>query len=93
MPTSISKSALVEQIASKSGLSQKEAGAQVDSVLSTIADHLSQGSEVRISGFGTFDVSKRDARPGRNPSTGETIQIAASKSVKFKPAKDLKDRL
>ena len=67
------------------------AGVAVDAVFDSIKGALASGGEVRLVGFGTFSVSKRAAREGRNPRTGETIKIAASKQVKFKPGKDLAD--
>ncbi len=62
-------------------------------MLTSLGDALGEGREVRLAGFGTFAISERAARKGRNPATGEEVDIAASKSVKFKPAKDLKSRL
>ena len=80
-------SALAEAV----GLSKGQAGEAVDALLASISGHLAGGDRVQIPGFGTFQVSERAARTGRNPATGETIQIAASKSVRFKPGKALKD--
>lgn len=70
---------------------KKAAGEMLDIVVEAITDVLAKGEEVKISGFGTFSVAERAAREGRNPATGETIQIAASKAPKFKAAKALKD--
>lgn len=70
---------------------KKAAGEMLDIVVDAIASALVTGEEVKISGFGTFSVAERAAREGRNPATGETIQIAASKAPKFKAAKALKD--
>ena len=65
----------------------------VDGVLDAITDALKQGDRVNISGFGTFAVSAREARTGRNPQAGESIEISASRSAKFKPGKQLKESL
>ena len=70
---------------------KKAAGEMLDVVVDAIVDTLAKGEEVKISGFGTFSVAERAAREGRNPSTGEAIQIPASKAPKFKAAKALKD--
>ena len=87
----MNKKELVKAIAEKLETTQKAASEQLDAVLEAITDALVAGEEVKISGFGTFSISERAAREGRNPATGETIQIAASKSPKFKAAKALKD--
>jgi DNA-binding protein HU-beta len=60
-------------------------------MIETITAHLKSGARIRISGIGTLEVRKREARTGRNPATGETMQIAASKKVAFRPAKELKE--
>ncbi|NWM20062.1 HU family DNA-binding protein, partial [Escherichia coli] len=67
------------------------AGEAVNAVLEAIQDSLAQGDEVRLTGFGTFAVTERAATTGRNPQTGESIQIPASKAPKFKAGKGLKD--
>lgn len=87
----MNKKELVKAIAEKLETTQKAAGEQLEAILEVITDALVAGEEVKISGFGTFSISERAAREGRNPQTGETIQIAASKSPKFKAAKALKD--
>ena len=87
----MNKSELVAKVAAETGFSQADAGRAVESVLSGIASTLSAGNEARIAGFGTFAVSSRGARMGRNPRTGESIEVKASKSVRFRPAKALKD--
>ncbi len=87
----LNKSELVTAVASDAGLSQADASRAVDSVLSNVANALREGDEARIAGFGTFVVSAREARMGRNPRTGEAIEVQASKSVRFRPAKALKD--
>lgn len=87
----MNKSELVAAVASDAGLSQADASRAVDSVLSNVTKALREGDEARIAGFGTFVVSSREARMGRNPRTGEAIEVNASKSVRFRPAKALKD--
>ena len=74
-------------------MNQAEAEKTINILLDDIITALKQGQRVIISGFGTFSVSVRKARSGRNPKTGESIQISASRSAKFKPGKQLKDSL
>ncbi len=73
------------------GLTKRQAAEAFDTVFDAITDFLVQGDRVQIPGFGSFSVSERAARTGRNPATGEEIQIPASKNAKFKPSKGLKD--
>lgn len=87
----MNKKELVKVMSEKLGTTQKAAGEQLDAVLDVIKDSMIAGQDVKIVGFGTFSVKERAAREGRNPMTGETIQIAASKSPKFKASKALKD--
>ena len=87
----MNKNELVAAVAQDAGLSKADAGAAVDAVFSAIESALKSGDEVRVVGFGTFAVSERAASTGRNPRTGETIQIKASKQPKFKAGKGLKD--
>lgn len=89
----MNKSELIDQVAEESGLSKKDAGDAVDAMLNAVMNSLKKGDEVRLTGFGTFGVSARGAREGRNPRTGETIQIKASKSPKFSAGKQFKDAL
>jgi DNA-binding protein HU-beta len=86
----VTKSEFVDQVAERAGLSKKDAGDAVDAVLETIEDTLRRGSDVVFSGFGKFSVSNRSAREGRNPATGETIHIAASRVPKFSAGAGLK---
>ena len=86
----MSKQDFVEKVASEAGLSKKDATAAVDAVLKTIEDALRDGEEVSFTGFGKFHVAERGARQGVNPSTGEKIQIAASKAPKFTAGAALK---
>ncbi len=84
---------LNEKIAAAHGISKTDAKAIVDGVFAAIAEAAKAGEEIALAGFGKFKVKDSPAREGRNPSTGETIQIAASKKLGFAPAKALKDRL
>lgn len=87
----MNKNDLVAAVAESTGLSRSDADKAVDAVLDSITASLKEGVEVRLVGFGTFVVSKRAATEGRNPRTGEKIQIPASKQPKFKAGKALKD--
>lgn len=87
----MNKSDLINSVAEKSELSKKDATKSVDAVLETIMDSLKDGEKVQLIGFGTFEVRDRAARKGRNPQTGEEIQIPASKVPAFKAGKALKD--
>ncbi len=87
----MNKNDLVATVAGSAGISKADAAKAVDSVFSAIADALKKGQEVRLVGFGTFSVAHRAATTGRNPRTGATIQIPASKQPKFKAGKGLKD--
>ena len=88
------KADIVNHIAdSVEGLSKKDAAAALDSVVEAISSALANDERVSIPGFGSFIVSERAARMGRNPKTGEAIQIQASKNVRFKAGKDLKESL
>jgi DNA-binding protein HU-beta len=87
----MNKTELVAAIAEKAGLSKKDAEAAVKAFIDSVAEELKKGGKVQLVGFGTFEVSERAARQGRNPQTGETIEIAASKSPRFKAGKALKD--
>jgi len=86
----VTKSEFVDQVASESGLTKSDAGEAVDAVLQVIEDTLKRGGEVNFTGFGKFSVSKRGARQGVNPQTGEKIQIAASRVPRFSAGSGLK---
>jgi len=86
----MTKSDFVEKVASESGLSKKDAGSAVDAVISTIENALKSGEEVSFTGFGKFHVADRGAREGRNPRTGETMTIAASRVPRFTAGSGLK---
>ena len=86
----MNKNDLVAAVASNSGLSKADAAKAVDGVFDTVTGALQGGDDVRLVGFGTFSVVNRKASVGRNPRTGESIQIPASKQPKFKAGKGLK---
>jgi DNA-binding protein HU-beta len=86
----VTKQEFVDQVADRAGLSKKEAAGAVDAFLDTVEDALKRGSDISFSGFGKFSVSDRGAREGRNPATGEKIQIAASRVPRFTAGAGLK---
>jgi len=86
------KADLVDHVAaSVAGITKKQAGEALDAVFGYISKQLADGDRVQVPGFGTFTVSERKARQGRNPKTNEPMTIPASKGVRFKPGKGLKD--
>lgn len=87
----MNKTELVDQIAQKAELSRREAEQAVDAALKTIEEQLARGGEITLTGFGKFHVSERGARQGRNPQTGETIQIAATRVPRFSAGAKLKE--
>ncbi|CAK4814440.1 HU family DNA-binding protein [Paenibacillus psychroresistens] len=87
----MNKSELISKVAELSELSKKDATKAVESVFEAISDALKGGDKVQLVGFGNFEVRERSARKGRNPQTGQEIEIAASKVPSFKPGKALKD--
>jgi DNA-binding protein HU-beta len=89
----MNKNELIDHVAGEADLPKTTAAAAIDAVVSGISLALKQGDEVRLVGFGTFSVKDRAAGVGRNPSTGKEIQIAASKSARFKPGLALKTAL
>ncbi|NOY65159.1 MAG: HU family DNA-binding protein [Nitrospirae bacterium] len=89
----MTKADLVEKIASDAGLSKADAQRALDAMIDNIKKALKKNQKVTLVGFGTFSVSKRKARKGRNPRTGEEIKIPASKVPKFTPGKGLKDAI
>ena len=89
----MTKAELIECVASKVDLPRAIAERAVNTMFDEMTAALGQGDKVNISGFGTFAVSTRKARTGRNPKTGESIEIAASRAAKFKPGKTLKDEI
>lgn len=87
----MNKTELVAAMADQSGLTKKDAEAALKAFTDVVASELKEGGKIQLVGFGTFDVSERAAREGRNPQTGETMKIAASKAPKFKAGKALKE--
>lgn len=87
----MNKNELIASVAEATSLSKADAAKAVDALFDAIIGALTQGDEVRLVGFGTYNVAARAASEGRNPRTGEKIAIAASRQVKFKPGKSLKD--
>jgi len=87
----MNKTELVAAIAKKSGLSKKDAEAALKAFTDSVSAELKKGGKIQLVGFGTFEVTKRAAREGRNPQTGKTMKIAACKAPKFKAGKALKD--
>ena len=87
----MNKSELVSAVAGKVSLTKRDTEKVVSAVFESVKEAMSEGEKVQIIGFGTFDVRERKAREGRNPSTGEPIQISAAKVPTFKPGKALKD--
>ena len=87
----MNKTDLINAVAEKSELSKKDATKAVEAVFGTVMDSLKDGEKVQLIGFGNFEVRDRAARKGRNPQTGEEIQIPASKVPAFKPGKALKE--
>ena len=87
----MNKNDLIAAVATSSGMSKADATTAVENVFDTVTNELRAGGEVRLVGFGTFSVSTRKASTGRNPRTGEPIQIPETKQPKFKAGKGLKD--
>ena len=87
----MNKAELVAAMAEQAGLSKKDAEAALKAFTDVVSDELKNGGKVQLVGFGTFEVSERVAREGRNPQSGEVMKIAASKAPKFKAGKALKD--
>lgn len=85
------KSDLIDAVASSAGITKAQAGKAVDAFLATVTASLQKSESVTLVGFGTFKVTERQAREGRNPRTGETIKIPAKKTVSFSAGKGLKD--
>ena len=89
----MNKTELIAAMAEKAEISKKDAEKALKAFTDTVADELVKGEKVQLVGFGTFEVSERAAREGRNPKSGEPMKIAASKSPKFKAGKALKDMI
>ena len=89
----MNKADLIAAIAAKTGDTKKVAEASVNAFVDVVTEELKKGEKIQLVGFGTFEVSERAAREGRNPQTGETMTIAACKAPKFKAGKALKDAI
>ncbi|MCP2041449.1 DNA-binding protein HU-beta [Neisseria sp. HSC-16F19] len=87
----MNKTELIEKMAAWPGLDKKQAKTALDALEAVVTDALAKGEDVALVGFGTFSVAERAERQGRNPATGESITIAAGRTVKFKAGKTLKD--
>ncbi len=87
----MNKSELIDSVAKEAGVSKSKAKEAIDVILRNVTKAMKKGERVALVGFGTFSVSKREARQGRNPQTGDTIKIPAKKVVKFKPSSKLTD--
>jgi DNA-binding protein HU-beta len=87
----MNKTDLVNIVSEKTGFTKKDSAVAVNAVIDAITSGLTSGEPVQLIGFGSFEIRERAARKGRNPQTGEVIQIAASKSPAFKPGKQLKE--
>lgn len=87
----MNKTELIAAIAEQAEISKKDAEKALKAFVDVVTEQLKEGEKVQLVGFGTFEVSERAAREGRNPQTGETMKIAASKAPKFKAGKALKD--
>ncbi len=92
-PTVVTLKQLAIQFAESHDVPPKQAQTMLDGVVSLLVEHLKAGDRLRLNGLGVLEVKDRPARTGRNPATGETIQIAASRKIAFRPAKDLKDAI
>ena len=89
----MNKAEMVSKIAEDAGISKSQANAALDSFIDTVTKTLRGGDKITLVGFGTFSVSKRNARTGRNPQTGEAIKIKAKKVARFKAGKELSAKL
>ena len=89
----MNKAELVAAMAEQTNLSKKDAEAALKAFIDVVSEELKKGEKVQLVGFGTFEVSERAAREGRNPQAGETMEIKASKTPKFKAGKALKDMM
>ena len=89
----MNKTELVNAIADKAGISKKDATSALDAFTAVVTEELKKGEKIALIGFGTFEVSKRAARTGRNPQTGAEMSIPASNAPKFKAGKALKDSI
>jgi len=89
----MNKTEMIAAIAAKTGMGKKDAEKAYNAFTDIVAEELKKGEKVQLIGFGTFETAEREARQGRNPRTGETMEIAAAKAPRFKAGKALKDAL
>lgn len=89
----MTKAELIEAMATGADITKAAAALALDAYVDAVSKELKKGGKISLVGFGTFSVSKRKAREGRNPKTGETLKIPAKKVVKFKPGKELADKV
>ena len=89
----MNKQDLVEEVSAETGLTKAASGRVVSGITDAITDALARGEKISLVGFGTFRVAERKARRGRNPQTGETVQIPAKKAPKFNPGRGLRERV
>ena len=89
----MNKTQLIQKIAENGNMTKKDAEVALNAVVAAIADAVAAGEKVQVSGFGSFDVKAREARMGRNPKTGEAVEIASSKRIVFSAAQVLKDKI
>ncbi len=92
-PATVTSKQLAARLAEAQGMPKQQAEAVLDGLVGLLVEHLKAGDRLRLGGLGVIEVKDRPARSGRNPATGEAIQIAASRKVAFRPAKELKDAL
>jgi DNA-binding protein HU-beta len=92
-PETITLKAVFEEIADGQKLPRKQVQAIMSAMITSVSDHLKKGKRIRMFGLGILEVKEREARMGRNPATGEAMQIAASKKIAFRPAKELKEAI
>ena len=89
----MNKAELIEEVVGKTGLTKKDVGLVVDALMEAISNTLEKGEKVTLVGFGTFQTTQKKSRRGRNPQTGEEIQIPAKKVPKFVPGKNLREKV
>lgn len=89
----MNKNELINEVSRKTGLSRRETEVGVQAMLDLISKEIAKNKKVTLTGFGTFDVSERQARSGVNPRTGEPIKIAATKMPRFKPSRIMRDKI
>ena len=89
----MNKQELLEQVSTQSGLTKEDTQKAIDAIFNALSESLSKGEAATLVGFGSFKVTERAAREGRNPRTGEAISIAASKAVRFSPGKTLREAI